>query len=59
MLTVRLFELMRADPSLSRAEALQRAMREIRSDQRADPFLNSWSHPSAWAPFSLIGDGID
>lgn len=59
VLTVRLFELMRADPSLSRAEALQRAMREIRDDPRSDPFLTSWAHPSAWAPFSLIGDGID
>ncbi|SKB76656.1 CHAT domain-containing protein [Sphingopyxis flava] len=58
VLTVRLFELMRADPSLSRAEALQRAEREIRNDPRADAFLQSWAHPSAWAPFSLIGDGI-
>lgn len=56
---MRLFELMRADPGLSRAEALQLAMREIRDDPRADPFLASWAHPSAWAPFSLIGDGID
>lgn len=58
MLTVRLFELMRANPKLSRAEALQAAMRDIRDDPRADDSLNSWSHPSAWAPFSLIGDGI-
>ncbi|MDZ3831229.1 MAG: CHAT domain-containing tetratricopeptide repeat protein [Sphingopyxis sp.] len=59
VLTVRLFELMRENPGLSRAEALQRAMREVRDDPRSDPFLNSWAHPSAWAPFSLIGDGID
>lgn len=58
VLTVRLFELMQANPDLSRAEALQRAEREIRNDPRADPFLQSWAHPSAWAPFSLIGDGI-
>ncbi|MGQ0277240.1 CHAT domain-containing protein [Sphingopyxis sp. Q841] len=59
VLTVRLFELMQTNPGLSRAEALQHAMRDIRNDLRADDFLKSWSHPSAWAPFSLIGDGID
>src|SRR3546814_10008508 len=56
VLTVRLFEILRADPKLSRAEALQRVEREIRDDARDDPYLKSWSHPSAWAPFSLIGD---
>lgn len=56
VLTVRLFEILRADPTLSRAEALQRVEREIRNDARDDPYLKSWSHPSAWAPFSLIGD---
>ncbi|WP_428627542.1 CHAT domain-containing protein [Sphingopyxis sp.] len=59
VLTVKLFELMRADPKLSRAEALQKAEKAIRDDERADPFIKSWSHPSAWAPFSLIGDGIN
>ena len=56
VLTVRLFGILRADPRLSRAEALQRVEREIRNDTRDDPYLKSWSHPSAWAPFSLIGD---
>lgn len=56
VLTVRLFEILRADPKLSRAEALQQVEREIRNDARDDPYLKSWSHPSAWAPFSLIGD---
>ncbi len=36
-------------PGTSRAQALQSAMREVRSDV-------SFAHPSAWAPFSLIGD---
>lgn len=58
VLTVKLFELLRADPQLSRAEALQRAAKQIRDDPRADDILQSWAHPSAWAPFSLIGDGI-
>src|SRR3546814_5906360 len=47
VLTVRLFEILRADPKLSRAEALQRVEREIRDDARDDPYLKSWSHPSA------------
>ncbi|MGL3822906.1 CHAT domain-containing protein [Sphingopyxis sp. R3-92] len=56
VLAVRLFEILRADPTLTRAEALQQVEREIRGDTRDDPYLKSWSHPSAWAPFSLIGD---
>ncbi|WP_194953983.1 CHAT domain-containing protein [Sphingopyxis solisilvae] len=56
VLTVRLFEILHAHPELSRAEALKQVEREIRSDARDDPYLKSWSHPSAWAPFSLIGD---
>ncbi len=58
VLTVRLFQLMKENPKLSRAEALQKAEQEIRADKRGDDFLKSWAHPSAWAPFSLIGDGI-
>lgn len=56
VLTVRLFKVLEASPQLSRAEALQRVAREIRDDPRDDAYLKSWSHPSAWAPFSLIGD---
>ncbi len=37
---------------ISRAEALQAAMRQIRMSP-GDP---SRAHPSAWAPFSLVGD---
>lgn len=56
VLTVRLFEILRANPKLSRAEALQQVERNIRDDMRDDPYLKSWAHPSAWASFSLIGD---
>ena len=45
------------NPQLSRAEAFQHAMREIRNDKSADSDVDTWAHPSAWAPFSLIGDG--
>lgn len=47
---------MRADAALSRAEAFQRAMREIRDDVSHDSDDDSWAHPNAWAPFSLVGD---
>ena len=56
-LTVRTFELLAADPKLSRAEAFQRAIREVREDKSHDKSETSWAHPAAWAPFSLIGDG--
>lgn len=56
-LIVRIIEIQRDDPALSRAEAFQRAMREIRNDASHDSAIDSWAHPNAWAPFSLIGDG--
>lgn len=52
VLTVRTVELTRADPTLSRAQAFQQAMVEIRNDPQHD----DWAHPSAWAPFVLVGD---
>ena len=58
-LTVRTIEIARSDPGLSRAEAFQRAMREIREDGSHDSPDDSWAHPNAWAPFSLIGDGAE
>ena len=44
----------------SRAKALQRAMRSIRTGttENGDAIPGwdpSWSHPAAWAPFSLVG----
>ncbi|MCX7676877.1 MAG: CHAT domain-containing protein, partial [Alteraurantiacibacter sp.] len=55
-LTVRTIAIATEDPALSRAEALQRAMREIRNDPSADSESDTWAHPNAWAPFTLIGD---
>ena len=40
-------------PGVSRAQALQQAMRAVRED-RSDPAL---AHPAAWAPFALVGEG--
>jgi CHAT domain-containing protein len=47
-----LIALRRADASLSKAQALQRAMRAVREDTRDD----SLAFPSAWAPFVVVGD---
>jgi CHAT domain-containing protein len=41
-----------------RAEALQKAIREIRMDAGHDTRAGSWAHPFYWAPFVLIGDGV-
>ncbi|WP_444857567.1 CHAT domain-containing tetratricopeptide repeat protein [Sphingosinicella sp.] len=57
-LTVLTIELLNERPELSRAEALQLAMREVRNDAAHDSAEDSWAHPSAWAPFTLIGDGV-
>ena len=45
---------------LSRAAALQRAMRAVRTGKRADGsalpgWHSTWAHPAAWAPFTVIG----
>ena len=56
-LTVDTLRRQAADPKLSRAEAFQQAMRAIRNDASHDSATDTWAHPNAWAPFSLIGDG--
>ncbi|MGQ0559498.1 MAG: tetratricopeptide repeat protein [Sphingosinicella sp.] len=59
-LTVRTLALERgADGAraLTRAEALQQAMRELRMDRSQDDTNASNAHPFFWAPFVLIGDG--
>ena len=40
----------------SKAQALQQAMIAIRNDPAADTENDTWAHPSAWAPFVLVGD---
>ncbi|MEP4060284.1 hypothetical protein, partial [Parasphingorhabdus sp.] len=56
-ITVRTIEIKRDNPQYSRAEAFQRAIQEIRNDSSADSDNDTWAHPNAWAPFTLIGDG--
>jgi CHAT domain-containing protein len=64
-MTVRALQIRSLDPDISRAEAFQKAQREIRKSPVADGVVtttdgrryeNSWAHPNAWAPFVLIGD---
>jgi len=45
------FDALKADPKIGRAEALRRAMQALiaRTDRTA--------HPSAWAPFVVVGEG--
>ncbi|MFM9851901.1 MAG: tetratricopeptide repeat protein [Sphingomonadaceae bacterium] len=50
--------------SLSRAQALQAAMRAVRSGKRANgdalPGWDTiWAHPSAWGAFTVISNGDD
>jgi CHAT domain-containing protein len=61
-LTVETLRLHEAEPGRTRAEALQLAMRAVRTGKRADGsplpgWKSSWSHPRAWAPFVLIDAG--
>lgn len=56
-ITVDAIRRQKSNPALSRAEALQAAMRAIRNDATHDGSDDSWAHPNAWAAFSLIGDG--
>ncbi len=52
-LTTSTFEILEADPTLGRAEALRRAM----LGYLADPSNPGNAYPALWAPFSLIGEG--
>lgn len=53
LLTTETFAALAADPALDRAEALRRASERL-LDTDADPTL---AHPSAWAPFVVVGEG--
>lgn len=63
-LTVETLLARRADPALTRAQALQIGMKTVRSGKRADGadlpgWRPAWSHPSAWAAFSNISNRDD
>lgn len=61
-LTVETLTLQRANPKLTKSQALQKAMVAVRTGRRPDgsrlPGWNAdWAHPAYWAPFVLIGAG--
>ncbi|MBX7247761.1 MAG: CHAT domain-containing protein [Caulobacteraceae bacterium] len=61
LLTVETLTVQRANPRMTRAQALQLAMRTIRTGKRADGsplpgWTPSMAHPSAWAPFVIVSD---
>lgn len=56
-ITVEAIRQKREKPELSRSEALGLAMRKVRDDASSDSPNDTWAHPNAWAPFSLVGDG--
>ncbi len=61
-LTTDLFRRQRANPSLTRAQALRETMNALMDgpglvDARTNRVVFSYAHPIFWAPFSLVGDG--
>lgn len=57
-LVVGVFEAQAADPTLSRAAALQRSMLRLMEESGADGnFRFRYAHPLFWAPYALVGDG--
>jgi CHAT domain-containing protein/tetratricopeptide (TPR) repeat protein len=58
-LTVQTLAIQKADPRLSKAQALQKAMRTVRTGRRPDGsplpgWRAEWAHPAYWAPFVVI-----
>lgn len=61
-LTVQTLAIQRANPTLSKAQALQRAMRVVRTGRLPDNttlpgWRPEWAHPAYWAPFVVIAAG--
>jgi len=62
MLTTELFKQQEADPTLSRAVALQKSMLKLLDtgvyrDPKTNQAVYAYAHPVFWAPFSLVGEG--
>lgn len=64
VLTVETLMARRANPDMSRAQALQLGMKAVRSGKRADGtaitgWKAGWAHPAAWAAFTNIANRDD
>ncbi len=64
VLTVETLMARRANPDMSRAQALQMGMKAVRSGKRADGaaiagWKAGWAHPAAWAAFTNIANHDD
>lgn len=58
-LTVQTLAIQKANPRLTKAQALQSAMRAVRTGRRPDGsalpgWRPEWAHPAYWAPFVVI-----
>jgi len=58
-LTVQTLAIQKANPGLSKAQALQKAMHVVRTGRRPDGtalpgWRPEWAHPAYWAPFVVI-----
>jgi CHAT domain-containing protein len=52
-LTTRAFAELKAHPEIGRAEAFRRSMQELLENGQP-----SEAHPSQWAPFVIVGEGL-
>lgn len=64
VLTVETLMARRANPDMSRAQALQLGMKAVRNGKRADgtavaSWKAGWAHPAAWAAFTNIANHDD
>jgi len=62
LLTTELFRQQEADPTLSRAVALQKSIIKLLDtgvyrDPKTNQAVYAYAHPVFWAPFSLVGEG--
>jgi CHAT domain-containing protein/tetratricopeptide (TPR) repeat protein len=52
--TMTVFDVLKDDPGLDRAEALRRTMLAFLADPSLPPY---YAYPAIWGPFSLVGEG--
>ena len=53
LLTTGMFDALKADPDISRSEALRRSMMKLAANDNKPHY----AHPAFWAPFVVVGEG--